>query len=118
MDAYRKRPVTIWAEEFTGTTRSAITIIDWAATCDVDIEFVAGGVDHPARTNEDRHIIVLPLTEGGPTWVINDDAPPILLIHTLEGVMRADVGDLIIQGVKNEFYPCKPDVFASTYERI
>lgn len=39
-----------------------------------------------------------------------------LLIHTLEGVMRADVGDWVIQGVKGELYPCKPDIFAATYE--
>lgn len=28
----------------------------------------------------------------------------------------ADVGDWIIQGIKGEFYPCKPDIFAATYE--
>lgn len=39
-------------------------------------------------------------------------------IPTLEGVMRADVGDWVIRGVKGEFYPCKPDVFAATYEEI
>lgn len=39
-----------------------------------------------------------------------------LLIHTLEGTMRAGPGDWIIKGVKGEFYPCKPDIFASTYE--
>lgn len=37
-------------------------------------------------------------------------------IHTLEGVMTAEVGDWIIQGVKHELYPCKPDIFAATYE--
>jgi hypothetical protein len=37
-------------------------------------------------------------------------------IKTLEGTMRADVGDWIIQGVKGELYPCKPDIFAATYE--
>jgi len=26
--------------------------------------------------------------------------------------------DYIIKGVKGEFYPCKPDVFKMTYERI
>ena len=37
-------------------------------------------------------------------------------IATLEGVMRGEVGDWIIQGVKGEFYPCKPDIFEATYE--
>lgn len=39
-----------------------------------------------------------------------------LLIHTLEGVMRANEGDWIIKGVNGELYPCKPDIFDKTYE--
>jgi hypothetical protein len=41
-----------------------------------------------------------------------------LHIVTLEGIMRADVGDYIIKGVQGEFYPCKPDIFAATYEEL
>ena len=37
-------------------------------------------------------------------------------IETLEGSMLASPGDFIIRGVANEFYPCKPDIFAATYE--
>jgi len=36
--------------------------------------------------------------------------------ETLEGTMRANVGDWIIRGVKGEYYPCKPDIFEATYE--
>lgn len=39
-------------------------------------------------------------------------------IETLEGVMKADKGDWIIKGIKGELYPCKPDVFAMTYEKV
>jgi hypothetical protein len=39
-------------------------------------------------------------------------------IHTLEGVMRANVGDYIIKGVNGEFYPCKPGIFEKTYEKV
>lgn len=39
-----------------------------------------------------------------------------LRIETLEGVHIASIGDYIIKGVKGEFYPCKPDIFAQTYE--
>lgn len=39
-----------------------------------------------------------------------------LWIGTLEGAHRADPGDWIIRGVKGELYPCKPDIFAATYE--
>lgn len=39
-------------------------------------------------------------------------------INTLEGEMHVSVGDYIIKGVKGEFYPCKPDIFAATYEPV
>ena len=39
-----------------------------------------------------------------------------IAIETLEGTMRADIGDWIITGVKGEQYPCKPDIFKATYE--
>jgi hypothetical protein len=39
-----------------------------------------------------------------------------MLIETLEGVMQAQPGDWIIRGVMGELYPCKPDIFAATYE--
>lgn len=41
-----------------------------------------------------------------------------VLIETLEGTMAAEIGDWIITGVKHEMYPCKPDVFESTYEKV
>lgn len=39
-----------------------------------------------------------------------------LIIATLEGTLHASPNDWIIKGVKGEFYPCKPDIFAATYE--
>ena len=41
-----------------------------------------------------------------------------LEIETLEGTMVASPGDWVIKGVNGEFYPCKPDIFAKTYEAI
>lgn len=41
-----------------------------------------------------------------------------LIIPTLEGEMRAGQGDFIIQGVKGELYPCKPDIFEMIYEKV
>lgn len=41
-----------------------------------------------------------------------------ITIPTPEGEMRAEIGDYIIKGVKGEFYPCKPDIFEATYERV
>lgn len=41
-----------------------------------------------------------------------------ITIYTLEGRMLARFGDWIIRGVNGEFYPCKPDIFEKTYERV
>lgn len=40
-----------------------------------------------------------------------------LSIPTKEGIMIAKHGDWIIKGIQGEFYPCKPDIFAATYEQ-
>lgn len=50
--------------------------------------------------------------EGRLRYTENDT----VLIKTLEGTMEARPGDWIIRGVKGELYPCKPDIFAVTYE--
>jgi hypothetical protein len=39
-------------------------------------------------------------------------------IQTLEGMMTASPGDWIIKGIRGEFYPCKPDIFAATYYAV
>ena len=39
-------------------------------------------------------------------------------IETLEGTVLGNVGDYLICGDNGEYYPCKPDIFAKTYERI
>ena len=41
-----------------------------------------------------------------------------VIIETLEGDHLALVGDYIIKGVQGEFYPCKPDIFEATYEKV
>lgn len=58
---------------------------------------------------------------GVPIVVAHDDAGEMYVgidIKTLEGTMRAEIGDYIIMGVADEFYPCKPDIFERTYERL
>lgn len=39
-------------------------------------------------------------------------------VETLEGSMRADINDWIITGIEKEQYPCKPGIFAKTYEPL
>jgi hypothetical protein len=42
----------------------------------------------------------------------------MVLIDTLEGTMTASPGDFVVRGVQGEFYPCKPDIFAATYDPV
>jgi len=49
---------------------------------------------------------------------IEEGKETYLYIHTLEGHHKASIGDMIIKGIKGEFYPCKPDIFAATYEPV
>ena len=92
MPKFRKRPVIIEARQFSA---NGPQIAQWC-----------GGRWCPTQ---DR--IVAPNGE-----VAQYHDPEHIDIKTLEGTMRAYVGDFIICGVNGEFYPCKPDIFAATYE--
>ena len=61
----------------------------------------------------------------GPEWFLIAEqlgyiqlAGDALFIKTLEGEMRASIGDWVIKGINNELYPCKPDIFEKTYEPV
>jgi hypothetical protein len=64
------------------------------------------------------------LTDQAPEWWMNypgikiDVSTWSAFIPTLEGTHEAKPGDFIIQGVKGELYPCKPDIFEMTYEKV
>ena len=52
-------------------------------------------------------------------WEAGVGAPCVRMkIKTLEGDHECKEGDFIIKGVQGEFYPCKPDIFAQTYEPV
>lgn len=91
-EKYRKKPVVIEAIQFDGTPERATEIIDWV---------IAGG--HTAKMES------LACAGDVPPWGV--------FIYTLEGTMAAGRDDWVIRGVQGEFYPCKPDIFAATYER-
>jgi hypothetical protein len=91
--AYRKKPVTIDAIQWTGENlHEVICFTDGHP----DIKS-----DHAGMRWEEYKALV---------------ARDGLKIFTLEGVMNASPGDWIIRGVKGELYPCKPDIFELTYE--
>lgn len=68
--------------------------------------------EHTGTSSNTRELIKWILSQGGEARSIGE----FLLIETLEGTHRANPGDWIIKGVKGEFYPCKPDIFAATYD--
>ena len=53
--------------------------------------------------------------DDGNIYFNNEDE---CFIKTLEGDMKANIGDYIIKGVNGELYPCKPDIFEKTYEIV
>ncbi|GAB6036187.1 hypothetical protein JCM15519_07460 [Fundidesulfovibrio butyratiphilus] len=53
---------------------------------------------------------------GGEDGLVFDEKG--VTIRTLEGNMLGQCGDYIIKGVQGELYPCKPEIFEATYERI
>lgn len=90
---YKKKPVIIEAKRFLAYTQGP-DLIRWIESYGYKAEM------------------------GGSYYDNEDPGPAYLLIHTLEGIHKANVGDWIIKGVKGEFYPCKPDIFDLTYEKI
>lgn len=100
---YRKKPVVIEAMYFDGTAESAAEIIGWAASHGVTI------THHCDTSDEGHHCDTLGVNREETHW---------LRIPTLEGEMLAHGGAHVIKGVANEFYPCKPDIFAATYDEV
>lgn len=58
------------------------------------------------------------LSESFPMVLLSVIAGFSPVIETLEGDMKVSDGDYIIKGVQGEYYPCKPDIFEATYEKV
>lgn len=71
-------------------------------------------LDTPESREDIQELIDCSRTTAG---IVGPDARG-LAIETLEGTMTASIGDWIIQGVAGELYPCKPDIFELTYEKV
>jgi len=87
---FRKKPIVIDAVQFDGSEKSILDIMV---------------LNKPMNGGVSRHVDIDP---GGKT----------LFIHTLEGKMECSLMDWVIKGVKGECYPCKPDIFEATYEKV
>lgn len=77
--------------------------------------------DGDFKTQDGKYYVpnwaVAAIKNGTMFFEVNNNLPCELYIRTLEGVHHVSIGDYIIQGVKGELYPCKPDIFSETYER-
>ena len=92
---YRKKPVVIEAVRFNGT-RNWDNVTSW----------LIEATQKPIEQEGSLYVVMLPNEEGFCT------------IHTREGMMKGCAGDYIIRGIQGEIYPCKPDIFEATYERV
>lgn len=94
MPKFRKKPIEIEALQFTGNWFSVWTN------------------DRPDWLSKAVHGGVLVYEAVGPGSI------GVLRVLTSEGTMTASPDDWLIRGVKGELYPCKPDIFAATYEAV
>jgi hypothetical protein len=96
MAKYRKKPVVIDAFKWTGDNNQ----------------------------EDDPEWLIEALTKGhfslkeGAARIVKSGQDVVMIICTLEGNHTAQLGDYIIRGVKGELYPCKPDIFEMTYEKV
>lgn len=90
---YRKQPVVIDAIQFVGGAANRLAVLEFT------------GVSAP--------------NAGTIYWRSNvENDVGEIVIRTLEGDMIASLGDWIIRGVEGEIYPCKPSIFAATYDCV
>lgn len=80
----------------------------------IDAFLWTGGPDQ----SEDPVWIVEAIKAGVVRFDETETPNVTLQIVTKEGTMTAQQGDWIIRGVQGELYPCKPDIFAATYEAV
>lgn len=93
MAKFRKKPVVIEAIQYTGDNLREV--LDFTGKHPCWSEWFDSFESYQAHVERDRRVFK---------------------IFTLEGVMEATPGDWIIRGIHGEHYPCKPDIFAATYE--
>jgi hypothetical protein len=90
MAKFRKKPVVIEAVQLTEEVAAAYLFNDVA---------LPAGVKFSSASSKEGKVLDF-----------------YSFVQTLEGRMDVSLGDWIITGVKGEHYPCKPDIFAATYE--
>lgn len=96
---YRQKPVEIEAMLFEGNDASARDIEAWTSQSETPATYTLRSYR---------------MADG--SWL--QDSEPSLSIATLEGLMKVCPGDYVIRGVQGEHYPCKPEIFAASYDLV
>ena len=102
MNKYRKKPVVIEA-------------IQYKVIEEIPCKY---GVAKKTNVNEIAQFMKVNSLREATTPNDACEGETFLPINTLEGIMKASIGDYIIKGVQGEFYPCKPNIFEQTYELV
>lgn len=108
MAQYRKKPVVIEAMQYPGIP---------ALTAE---QLASGNFEGLGEKTDDLIVFeewLEPHARNADRWPCRYKGRS-LIIPTLEGDHEAQPGDYIIVGVQGEIYPCKPDIFAATYEAV
>lgn len=92
---FRKKPVVIEAVQYDGANAAAILF--WIGNSSAAVEAAQAGT---RLASVDNGVLRIRTLESGDGWHI------------------ADIDDWIIRGVQGEFYPCKPEIFAATYDAV
>jgi hypothetical protein len=98
----RKKPVEVEAFQLTREILKEITSLSNSGISNVGITHINGRM---------FRAVFFPDAQYTETSMYGE-------VETLEGNMRANIGDWIIKGVNGEIYPCKPDIFEKTYEVV
>lgn len=98
---FRKKPVVIEAYQWTGNVRD---LTMWATHADMESRRARGALQNDVE-------LPLRLAYLGNNVIV-------LKVSTLEGEMTVSPDDWVICGLGGEFYPCKPEIFAKTYELV
>lgn len=93
INKYRKKPVEVEAIKFD------------------EQKYREGHSDYDKMPIQDRCML-------SELWCYKKASDGRYYIDTLEGDMTVRDGDYIIKGVQGEFYPCKPDIFEQTYDKV
>jgi hypothetical protein len=104
MPKFRKRPDEVEARQFLGGPEEAGPIIGWVLMH-----------DGAARYHEERREGIAPHRPDDINEIIE---PEHISIDTLSGTQWVTPGDWVVRGTMGDFYPCKPGIFASTFDPI